>query len=311
MKFRCLGWTLTGMMVAVTVCTLLILLATQTFLFNQLSTRQTIQLAQLQQTGQFVLGLFQHELRNANFLAGVMQLPVMPANFTMVSDCRNSGDSGSFPLPHQSFSLLQTGIVGGSNQLNCLSNAINQSGFIQIKRLAGERVNHTALRSNRAYLEIHQGQTRFVFNNSADLSDNAQYWPFLHQVFYLAQQRQAGKTVPVLMRKRLIRQQGGGLTMDTESVIEGVEAIVFELGSDTNGDQVADVFTEPNSIQPPKGLAHGVRVKQIRFHILVRSVEPDPTFTNNQQYQLGPSRFDAPGDHYRRLQISSAVTLLN
>ncbi len=311
MTFRSDGWTLTGMMVAVTVCSLLVLLATQTFLFNQVSTRQTIQMAQLQQTGQFVLGLFQHELRNANFFAGVMQLPLMPSNFVMASDCRSHVDSGSFPLPQQPFQLLQTGVIGGSNQPTCLTNAIHQSGFIQIKRLAGEMVTHNSLRTNRAYLEIHQGQTRFVVNNSADLSANAQYWPFIHQIFYLAQQRQAGRLIPVLMRKRLIRQQAGGLTMDTESVIEGVEAMVFELGSDTDGDHVADAFIDSKVVPLPQILAQGRRVNQIRFHILVRSVEPDPTYTNNQQYQLGPSRFDAPGDHYRRLLISSAVALLN
>lgn len=305
----CQGWTLSTLLISLALASLLILLFAKTLIFTLEMTRQSVQLAQLQQTGQFALGLLQRELRNGNFMAGVRIGSDVHAEFSVENDCFSVDDSGSFPADNQPFQLTRTGTVGDSGSPTCLSNAINHSDYLQLKRLAGEFSAKTALRQNRVYLAQSHSGLRFVTATSDELASDANYWPYLHQIFYVARQYQQGRAVPVLMRKRLVRQQSGQLAMDTDAVLDGVEAMVFESGFDRNQDGVTDHFTTQGLDN--NGNAVTPKVVQIRFHILLRSVDPDPAYTNHQQYQLGPRRFEAPGDHFRRLQLSSSVTLIN
>lgn len=308
---RCKGWTLTSLMVMLVLAGILTLMFFKAVVFSLNATRQTVQLAQLQHTGQFVLNLLQHELRNANFTAGVMLMGLDAPALVVENDCWNSNDSGSFPDINRPFQLLQTGTVGEMNSLGCLVNALRNTDYLQIKRLAGEQTTKSAMKQNRVYLSQLTNKAKFVTVDSAELDRSANYWPYLHQVFYLTRQNLQGLSVPVLMRKRLVRQQNGALVMDTDSLIDGVEAMVFETGMDTNQDGVSDQFSNQSAAANWQGGAIGAKVVQIRFHILLRSVEPDPAYTNNEHYQLGPRRFVAPGDHFRRLQFSSSVTFIN
>lgn len=307
----CKGWTLISLMVMLVLASILILLFFKTVVFSLNATRQTVQLAQLQQAGQFVLNLFQHELRNANFMAGAQHIGQNMPALIVENDCSNSTDSGSFPKLERPFQLLQIGTVGSTNELGCLVNALRHTDYLKIKRLAGELTTKGEMKQNRVYVAQANNGSKFVTVDTAGLDPNANYWPYLHQVFYLTRQNQQGLSVPVLMRKRLVRQQNGALVMDTDSLIDGVEAMVFEAGADTNQDGVSDQFSNQSATANWQGGAIGAKVVQIRFHILLRSVEPDPAYTNNEQYQLGPRRFVAPGDHFRRLQLSSSVTFIN
>lgn len=303
---RCKGWTLSSLLIALALASVLLLLFAKTFVFTLEASRQTVQIAQLHQSAQFVLGLMQRELRNGNFMAGIEHPQSLRALFSVDNDCRSANDSGSFPVDEQNFTLTRIGTVGDGATPECLSNAINQSDFLQLKRLAGEPTAKAELRLNRVYLAQSIAQTKWVTAATADLGNADQYWPYLHQVFYIARQAHQGRPVPVLMRKRLVRQQNGQLSMDTDSLLDGVEAMVFEAGIDQDHDGVADRFSSPLH-----GYTNTDNIVQIRFHILLRSVEPDPSYTNDQQYQLGARRFSAPGDHFRRLQLSSSVTFIN
>lgn len=305
------GWTFTSLMVALALASVLLLLSVKTVVFSLSATRQTVQLAQLQQSAQLLLNLLQHELRNGNFMAGAQSLQQMNPPLSVDNDCQSSADAGSFPVLNQPFQLLRTGTVGAADAPDCLANALRDTDYLQIKRLAGEPTAKAAIRQNRVYLS-HSGKgASFVTVDSTELLADATYWPYLHQIFYISRQHQQGRQIPVLMRKRLVRQQNGLLVMDTDSVLDGVEAMVFEIGLDSNQDGVTDEFSTQAIDNIWNGGPISSNVVQIRFHLLLRSVEPDPAYTNTQQYQLGPRRFDAPGDHFRRLQLSSSVTFIN
>ncbi len=308
---RCYGWTLSSLLIALALASLLLVLFAKTLIFTLEASRQTVQLAQLHQSGQFVLGLMQRELRNGNFMAGITNPQSLSSTFAVENDCQSTDDSGSFPADNQRFVLTRTGTVGDASTPDCLNNAINQSDFLQLKRLAGDRTTKSELRHNRVYLAQSVAGAKFVTAASSELNSDDQYWPYLHQIFYIARQYHQGRSVPVLMRKRLVRQQNGQLAMDTDSLLDGVEAMAFEAGIDQDHDGVTDQFTSQLIDPNLNGNDSAAKITQIRFHILLRSVEPDPTYTNHQHYQLGPRRFSAPGDHFRRLQLSSSVTFIN
>lgn len=305
------GWTLSSLLIALALASLLIVLFAKTLVFVLQTTRQTEQLAQLHQSGQLVFNLFQRELRNANFWAASALSPQNLANLQVQADCRSVDDSGSFASNDQPYQLLRIGVVGDVGTPDCLTNANQHSDYLQIKRLVGVKTGRAGMRANRVYLQQSAQFSNFVTLNSANLPEAAELWPYLHHLFYVSTQYHQGKALPVLMRKRLIRQQDGQLVMDTDALIDGVEMLVFESGKDINNDGVVDQFSNL-APAPVAGIATpSANIVQIRFHVLLRSVEPDPSYTNRQQYQLGARRFTAPGDHFRRLQVSSSVTFIN
>jgi type IV pilus assembly protein PilW len=306
------GWTLIEAMISMglgLLCTLMLIAGWQ---WNYRAFIQTTQLSELQQSAQFVLSFMQQELVNQNFWAG-FELADLPPSTLMspVADCKGPFDSGSFPSIKNNFVGIYSGVVGASGTPGCLTSATKGSDFLQLKRLAGAPAHISELKTNRVYLQQEQRSANFVAVHSPMLSSVATYWPYVHQLWYVAQQKHEGKIIPVMMRKRLVRQLSGQLVMDTSSVIDGVEMLYFELGVDSNFDGQMD-YSKP-AAQIPEAVWRGQtgQIMQLRYFVLLRSITADLTYTNVQQYQLGQRLFKAPGDHYRRLLVSSAVTFNN
>lgn len=310
--FRSMGWTLVEALISTALglfCSLLFIAGWQ---WSYRAFIQTTQLSELQQSAQFVLSFMQQELVNQNFWAGIQPGPFTSTLLeTPQADCAGPLDSGSFPQPTAEFIRLYSGKVGDAGTPECLTNASKGSDFLQLKRLAGAPVKKNALKSNRVYLQQDQLEARFVTISSAALAASATYWPYVHQLWYVAIQKHEGKQIPVLMRKRLVRQLSSQLAIDTSSVIDGVEMLHFELGVDSNFDGQMD-YSKPAE-QIPENVWRGQsgQIVQLRFYVLLRSLTADLTYTNVQQYQLGQRLYKAPGDHYRRLLVSSAVTFNN
>ena len=53
------------------------------------------------------------------------------------------------------------------------------------------------------------------------------------------------------------------------------------------------------------------RIISVRYYALLRARQPDPAYTNQQRYEMGSKQFDAAGDHYRRLLVSSTIYFHN
>lgn len=306
------GWTLIEALISMALgllCTLMLIAGWQ---WNYRAFIQTTQLSELQQSAQFVLSFMQQELVNQNFWAGFQLAELPPSTLaTPIADCAGPLDSGSFPKTDLGFVSIYSGTVGDSSTPSCLSTAQKGSDFLQLKRLAGAPLSKAELKTSRVYLQQNQRYASFVAVHSPELSASATYWPYVHQLWYIAQQKHQGKNIPVMMRKRLVRQLSGQLAMDTSSVIDGVEMLHFELGVDSNFDGQMD-YSKPASLIPDAvWRGQSGKIIQLRFFVLLRSITADQTYTNVQKYQLGQRLYQAPGDHYRRLLVSSAVTFNN
>ena len=306
------GWTLVEALISMALgllCTLMLIAAWQ---WNYRAFVQTTQLSELQQSAQFALSFMQQELVNQKFWAGLQVTELSATSLpTPISDCAGPVDSGSFPRLQQEFIDIFSGTVGHSETPDCLTVAVKGSDFLQLKRLAGAPLSKAQLKPNRVYLQQVQRDAGFVTSHSPEVSADATFWPYVHQLWYVAQQKHDGKNIPVMMRKRLVRQNSGQLAVDTSALIDGVEMLYFEVGVDSNFDGQMDYSRHAAEISEAVWLGQQGQVIQLRFFVLLRSLTADLTYTNHQQYQLGKRLYKAPGDHYRRLLVSSAVTFNN
>lgn len=302
------GFLLMQQMVSLALGAILLSMLTLAFVLQWQAFRQHSQLAWLQQSAVQVHALLQRELNNQGFWAGVRFLSPVPAAMSVQSDCKSQVDSGSLPQLAQPWLPQLAGTVGGRFSPSCLTNAQRQSDFIQLKHLAGQPVTPGDLRPNRVYLQQHGLHGRFVRTGDGGLDPQLWYWPFNFELYYVAMQTLQGQPIPVLMRKRLIRSAQGQLTIDTAAVIDGVELLVVDVGLDQNSDGQADQFLPAEQVAL-SDWQQGHRVCQIRYFVLLRSLQPEQGFQNEQLYMLGSRRYQAPGDAFRRILISSSVSI--
>ncbi len=308
------GFTLLELLISLTLALVLMAFLIGTLLATQQSNRQTQQLVQLQQNGQMLMSLFQAELPNLMFFAGHSLADVAASEHQLapvLGDCATEIDAGSFPVSGQTFLALYAVQVQSEWGLSCLNQAKTSSEAIQFKRLAGTSLVATQMRANRIYFETSAVHGRFVSSSSADLVPGSLYWPYVHQVFYVSEQRYSGKQVPVLMRKRLIRNASGQNVMTTESIIDGVERMHFEFGLDSNLDGQVDYYLGTAQMTPEHWQQQKHRIINIKFYLLLRSLDEDFSHQDNQLYQMGREWFKAPSDPFRRLLVSSSVAFSN
>lgn len=316
MKTRCSarsihGFLLLQQMMVLLLSALLLLMLTSALVVQWQAFRQQSQLTFLHQTAIQSHTLLQRELSQSGFWAGLTLPQIQPLQHAVPvqGDCYSFGvDSGSFPLPGQVWRLLSAGTVGGANTPQCLTHAVKQSDFIQTKHLAGDPLRLVDLRANRSYLQQHGLSGRFVKSGDAGLNAGLWYWPYRHEMYYVASQTLAGQSIPVLMRKRLVRNQQGNLTMDTAAVLDGVEMIAVEVGLDQDADGLAEQFM-PASQVPAVVWQQPRIIRQIRYFVLLRALQAEPGYRNQQLYQLGQRQFQSRGDPFRRLLISSSVKI--
>lgn len=308
------GFSLLEVLVSLTLGLVLIAFLIGTLFATQQSNRQNQQLVQLQQHSQMLMSIFQAELPNLMFFAGRSLADVAAASHQLapvLGDCVADSDTGSFPISGQPYLSLYAEQVGKHNYLACLSQAKADSELLQFKRLVGSSMPATQMRSNRVYFETSAASSRFVTSSSADLIPDSVYWPFSHQVFYIREQKYAGTIVPVLMRKRLIRNAAGQTVMTTDSIMDGVERMHFEFGLDANLDGQVDYYLGTKQMQPVHWQQQKHRIINIKFYLLLRSLDEDFSYQNNQLYQMGQHWFKAPSDPFRRLLVSSTVAFSN
>ena len=308
------GFTLLELLISLTLGLVMMTFLIGTLFATQQSNRQTQQLVQLQQNSQMLMSLFQTELPNLMFFAGRSLADVAAASHQLapvVGDCASKADSGSLAVAGLPYLSLYAEVVQQHNHLECLSQPRAGSELLQFKRIVGSSMAATQMRANRLYFETSAANSRFVSSSSTDLVPDSVYWPFSHQVFYISEQKHGGNTVPVLMRKRLIRNAAGQNIMTTDSIMDGVERMHFEFGLDANLDGQVDYYLGTAQMQPEHWQQQKHRIINIKFYLLLRSLDEDFSYQNNQLYQMGQQWFKAPSDPFRRLLVSSSVAFSN
>lgn len=308
------GLSLVELLIAMVLALLSLGLVFSIFTALSASSTQTRQLAFLQQNGQLVLGILNNELQNAGFWGGQDQRSLVQASSTItppLNDCFKPGlDSGSFPQVDQPFISIFAAQATNGRQLNCLTDLALGSEYLQLKRAVGQATVSAQMRSNRFYFKPDWQQSQFV-DAEHITTDDSLFFPYQHLVFYIQHQAHAGISIPVLMRKRLIRTAAGSASISTDSVMDGVERLHFEFLLDTNLDGIADTRLNTAQMTEVDWLQQQRRIVAVKYYVLLRATEPDYRYRNQRQYKLGHITYSAPGDHYRRLMLSGAIHVEN
>lgn len=299
------GYSLVQLLISLMLCAMLGLFISHALLTLHRGMRLIMQQQSMVQNAAALHTLLQQQLVLTQFLAGQSFASLQrPASVDVSGDCVSSAGGGSFPRAQNAWSAVWVGTAGHMAIPNCINQPTPQSDVLQLKRFGGEFFG-AAARGNRQFFWQTNTAGGWAGDNSAPAS--ARYWPFIHEVYYLTKQN----SLPVLMRKRLIKQGNSALAMDTSSLIEGVEMLVFEVGVDQDQDGQVDSFVQPSAVPVAVWQQQQGVVRQLRYFAVIRSRLADPTYTNHQLYRLGMRQFQAPGDHYRRIQVQSSVSLLN
>ncbi|MCH8537160.1 MAG: PilW family protein [Alkalimonas sp.] len=304
------GLSLVELMIAAALALSLLSILVVTTSRQQQMSRESMQLAMLQQQGQLLLNLLQSELQHIGFWAGFSLQHINAAEsefYSVQGECVSlPDDSGSFPQTDLKLVPVYAE-SGAGNGISCMGQAVEHSTVLQFKRLVAQPFQYHELKDNRYYLQIQASGLKVVNSDTAYSDADTEFWPYLHQLFYVQQQGD----IPVLMRKRLIRSQAGTPRMHTDSVMDGVEALYVEFGVDTSLDGRANFFASPQQLQPIDWYQQHSRIVAVSYYFIIRSLQADPSYHNEQLYPMGQWSYQAPGDHYRRLMLQSTVYFHN
>lgn len=130
-----------------------------------------------------------------------------------------------------------------------------------------------------------------------------------------------GNPIPTLKRVELGRS-GGAPAFSTITIAEGIENMQIDYGNDTDGDGVADGADQDgstcNTIASNPACAGAEytpvdwgNVMSVKVHLLARSTETTPGYTDTKTYTLGSVNVAAPNDGYRRHVFDQSVRIVN
>jgi type IV pilus assembly protein PilW len=125
--------------------------------------------------------------------------------------------------------------------------------------------------------------------------------------YYVARRSDQDQVTPSLRRKQLAFA-GGAPAIQDQEIVPGVEDLQVEFGVDQNNDQNADFFVRPGIAIPA-----GPQIVAVRVWLLVRSEDPDFTFTDGRTYTYA-DRVYTPvpaARNFRRVLVTKTIALRN
>jgi type IV pilus assembly protein PilW len=299
------------------------------FVGMRTTSSETTSAGELQENGRFAMSLITDDLLRQNFwgdLAGNIDgesLISSPDPTTTAGDCVGGGaNNASFPVAIGAFRTLWGTRVENASVMGCITNAKIGSDLLQLKRAIANvstfnpvpplpPLTIAALPNDRYYIKSNANSAAIFAGNAAAIPalDVGRLWEYQHHVYYIREDDQGTNTVPVLMQGRL---QNSANAMFFDIMVEGIEQLHFMYGVDTTDDGSVNAYiSSPSMLQNYWDSANNVKIVAVKVYILARDILPDMKYTNDNIYQLGDISFDAGGDNFRRLLLSSTVSLNN
>lgn len=316
------GFTLVEVFFALVLGLALLTGVLSVFLGMKTTSSETTSYGVMQENGRFALALLTDDLLRQNFwgdLTGVLDkvaVPISP-NPVLAGDCQGGGvNNGSFPWPDGHFRTLW-GTTAVSANTMCMTDAKIGSDVLQLKRAVAfpylpppaPAPNTDNLEDNRYYIHSNANSAA-IFNGTEDVPEinNGRVWEYQHHIYYVSEEGSTG--IPVLNRGRLMFGAGGPIAFDM--VVEGIEQLYFMYGVDTDNDGIVNThLSATNMTETYWDNGDNTSILTVTVYVLVRDILPDNKYENNNVYQIGDTSFDADGDNFRRLLMSSTVVLNN
>lgn len=173
----------------------------------------------------------------------------------------------------------------------------NGKPYVQVSLCASEVTTHKLGKEGTETFDLKK-------KDCIAAADKRQYFVY---IYYISENNGSGVAVPTLKRLEL---SGGAWT--TTALVEGIEEFNVTYGLDTDGNGSPESY----SASPAATVAAWQSVVSVQFHVLARSLETSPGYTDAKTYTIGvDSSGDpvtvTPGLGYRRHVYSSLVRLNN
>lgn len=316
------GFTLVEMMVALFIGGLVLAGVMFTYISMKVTTRDTITIGELQETGRLALNIMQRDIEQIGFWGTFYEDSFSKENTKSLAnpapDCFGGLNNGSFPAANtnSNFRSVYAIASAGGSELNCITDSQKNTDILQIKFLEGIQINPLDTSNNNYYFIAEQEHAEFSRGpiEPANINGNATVWRYSHHVYYIDEQtfkiNDRNIKVPVLMRRRLTPNSG----MHAETIMEGVENMRFLFGLDTNNDSRVDTYRSVAKMTATDW-ENQRGILTVQVFILVRALQEDAGLKQlNQTYTLGEDaeqrvlKFD---DKYRRALFTTTIRLNN
>ncbi len=323
------GFTLIELMVSMTIGLVILLGMVMMFVSNTKSQSELEKSNRQTESGRYAIQVLSDDIFNAGFY-GEFDPSAMATPGALPAPCDNAPATlrSALPLPIQ-------GIDDSAAGAPCLTDAKPDSDVLVVRRAetcllgvgnceaadAGGPFFQASLCSNASELGSTDTANHFSLQMAvADLNRHkrdctalnagtpADVRRFVTHIYYVAKNHKDGDKIPTLMRARL-----GPAGFTVEAMAEGIEALHFEHGLDTNDDGSPDLFTSA-----PGTPAMWRNTVAVKVHLLSRNTEASKAYSDTKTYKLGldsagqPKVYDIGTDkQYKRHVFSTMVVVPN
>lgn len=313
------GLTLIELMIAMTLGILIVGGMATLFIQNKNSYRQDERIARMQEDARFALNTIVDDIELAGFWSNLFTASsiVVNADTDIGQDCGDGTVGWMYELNQAVTSYDKpTNASSPTDTFECLDSAEYQANTdaIFIKRVEGTPMeskdatqNFDDILDQEIYL-LTNGVIGVLLhgNVTPDVSVTGDHWKYLPRLYYVRNYaNSAGDGIPTLCRYYL-SYDAATPGMTEECIAQGVENLQIEYGIDTNNDAVADRY-----LSNPTAAQLSAQLVSVRVHMLFRTLEEDPIYTNTKTYTIGNYTYDPPDDGYYRRTFTTTVLLRN
>jgi type IV pilus assembly protein PilW len=335
------GFTLVEILVALALGVLILLALTILFARNTGNHSELERNTRQLESARYSLDTMSEDLMHAGYFGEFNPDPLVvnPADYTMPDPCAtaiapttvqgwntpnppnptsaNAADRVQMPVAVQG--------IAAATAVACLANRVAGTEAIVVRHAeTGAPTTLAAGSNNNLYIQVARcgldtsriraaavpsGTLNLRLPDCATVNDELRR--LTQRTYYIASCNDcvANDGIPTLKRVEMI--DGAQRTM---SVAEGIENLQVEYGVDTDDDGRPDNFVTMGSgviggVVPPNAWQN---VVSVRLHLLTRSTQPTPGFTDTRTYRLGPDVTVAtPADGNKRTLLTTTVRLNN
>lgn len=305
------GFSLVEIMVALLISAFLIIGAITVFMQSRNTSRTADTASRLQETVRYALETIEPDLRMANYW-GMTNRPDYIVNAGLAGDALDDLVVGNCGADADDWTVSLAQYVDGSDNgydLTCAGEDPTDYSDVLVVRRASAReavlsANTLQIQSNRMRAEIFADGVRPGAFAAAPAS---QTHDLVVHAYYVGEVPAGPNGLPqwALRRKELTTVGGAPTIVDTE-IVRGIQDMQIEFGIDTNADNAADTYVDPEAA------AIGANaIVSVRVWLLAVSDEEEQGFVNDTEYQLANFDHGAFDDGRRRVVVQKTIQLRN
>lgn len=311
------GFSLIELMVALTLGLLLTAAVGALFYSNKQNYNQNTLIAELQDNARFATEALSRDLEMAGFLGGILDLSLLQDDDlpALGADCGpgQDGDANGWAFDRSTIEFLNdVSVANAVATYGCLAGGRVLAGtdVLTVRRVSGQATDQIettgttpSLAANGFYLRSNATVGALFFSGTEQASPNNglppttppyAFWEYYSRLYFVSPSTldpdtgaSTGDDIPTLYRAYLADQAAPAVLF--EPLAEGVEDMQIAFGLDTDNDGVVNQYkADPSAAEISQALT-------ARIQLLVRSVTPDRSYTNNKIYNIFGKDDDGDG----------------